>query len=1030
MITLKYYANKRLSLQEAGLKAVSTASSKQGYSHIISVDVQESESSYRYRALMEKPSITLKFNLPVYIEFPVGTFCVYQNETYTLLTPATIKKAGVRSIEYTLTMGGDEYNLSRYKFRNPVDGRLKWSACSTPTEFVEYIVSNLNDRDGAGTWKVGTCITANEKTIEFNHASLDAALSTIADEFETEWEIKDKVISVHKVEYFKDSPVALSYGRGNGFVPNLGRSSSVDELPVERLFVQGGEQNIDRSTYGSQYLLLPKSQEYTYEGRTYQTDADGLYITRKGSTIIYNNEDSLDLSDIYPSRVGSVTSVEVQDESKNFYDIIDNTIPSDLNFNDYIIEGESMTLIFQSGMLAGREFELKYKHAERRFELVPLEEDGYTFPNSTFAPKVGDTYAIFGIMLPSAYICNDSDQSGASWDMFKEACRYKYENEDQKFTFTGEVQALWLKRNWLTYGGKLIVGGYVHFTDDQFAKEGTDIRIIGVKDYLFNPYAPTLTISSDVSGSSISSQLNKIESQEVLIEDSKKSVIRFTKRRFRDAQETMQMLSDALLGYGAAVTPVSVQTMMLLVGDESLQFSYVDNATDQNVVEYSIVYDVEHKQLSCPVGYIKHFTLGISSISSQHAKDEYKVWRMDSYTSPVLTDTDQKYYFYAKVPRTPSESTNGIYLLSPTAKDMDCEDGYYYLLVGVLNSEYENERSFVTLYGFTEVLPSRITTDRIVSSDGKNYLNLVGNAIHFGDDNNYLDWNNQQEATLLLSNATIANTLKVLGDALIAGFYFNDDVIKSTDVVTQSGVNYPALKLDGKNGKIELRSTGTGGAYSLDTIASTIKVDAPSGEVEARNSNGVAYLSASGVFCNNAKTNALPSSTGYTHYGSIIGLGFGSVNKSDWVFDQDETIVTGVYGRASNSGSANCYGGYFWDLVARGLVLGIKYVTDSQATTALTLSQFHTQLVGLANKGKTALVYLPNDGYEGRVIYAKQVGQGQMRFYPQSGYKIFDDIAENEYYDIPEGYEAKFTFCKFVLNGSNVSAWLISRWKF
>ena len=136
--------------------------------------------------------------------------------------------------------------------------------------------------------------------------------------------------------------------------------------------------------------------------------------------------------------MGTVSAVECIDAGKNFYDIIDNSIPAELNFNDYVIEGETATIIFQKGMLAGddKQFEFKYNHSERRFELVPQEIDGVTMPNETFSPAVGDTYAIFGIMLPDSYICNNTDKTGASWDMFREAARKLYENEDQKFTFT------------------------------------------------------------------------------------------------------------------------------------------------------------------------------------------------------------------------------------------------------------------------------------------------------------------------------------------------------------------------------------------------------------------------------------------------------------------------------------------------------------------------------------------------------------------------------------------------------------------
>lgn len=988
------------------------------------LDVQESDSSYRYRSLMSKPQLVLKFSLDQFVEIPVGAWCEYMGVKYTLGSPENIKKNGTRNIEYTLTLGTLEDNMSLYKMRNPVDKRLKWSMCAKPHEFIEAIVWNLNQRDGAGVWKVGVCLDAAEQTVEFNHTYVDAALQDIANKFETEWEIDGYTISLHKVEYFKDDPLPLAYGKGNGFEPGVGRTTQSDEQPIKRLYVQGGDRNIDRSKYGSAELLLPKSQTLVYEGRTYGSDADGYSIERIDKVSDAVKEDSLDCSEIYPSREGTVSAVECIDAGKNFYDIIDKSIPADLNFNDYIIEGETATIIFQKGMLAGndRTFEFKYNHSERRFELVPQEIDGITMPNETFKPAVGDTYAIFGIMLPDAYICNNADKTGASWDMFREAARKLYENEDQKFTFTGSLQKLWAKKNWLRVGGRLKVGGYVLFSDEQFAPDGIAIRITGIKEFLTSPYSPTLEISNSVSGKSLSSKLREIDQNEIATDNSIRNALSFTKRRFRDVKETMAMLESSMLdGFGESISPLTVQTMMMLVGDESLQFRFVASKTDLSVVSDGITYDSEAKQLHIPHGFIQHMTLGINTISSSHADTEYKIWEMNEYLSPYLDKGEKKYYLYAKVSRSNTEA-KGDFLLSDRAIKMTDVAGYYHLLIGILNSEYDGERSYVSLYGFTEILPGRITTDKIVSADGKSFIDLLKNAVRIGKDGIYIDWNNEELATLIMSNATIKERLKVIGEALIAGFYFSDEVIKST---MKSG-NDPAMYLNGKTGKIHLKSTSTGGDYSLDNDGSEIDIDASAGEVSARNRNGVAYLSASGVFCNNAKTNALPASTGYTHYGAVVGLGLGDVNN-DWEFDKESTIIAGVYGRASNSGNAPAYGGYFWDLLAAGLIFRPKYIGDAGTYY---LSDGYTQCLGLSNSGKTATVYLPTGEMEGKVIFAKSIGQGGMRFRARSGQFIFDDISANDYYDVPEGWEAKFTFATFYLNSVKKEAWLVSRWKF
>ena len=1037
MITLYFYQQESFSMDsisEQWRKYVSVRTI--GTSYRVEIQVAAEDSAYRYRALMQKPQFVLKFSLPFFMEFPVGTTCDFQNQRFILTKPENLKKQGNRNIEYSMTLGTHEDYMSCWKLRNSVDNRLKFSMCAKPHEFVEEIVKNLNKKDSSLTWQVGECIESNEKTVEFNHAYIDAALTDVANVFETEYEVEyigTTIAKIHlrKVEYFKDSPVALSYGRGNGFIPGVGRSSETGGEPVKRMFVEGTDRNIDRSKYGAPELLLPKGQSLEYENRTYTASEDGTYIERTDKISSAIKEDSLDCSEIYPSRIGTVTSIVAVKPEKNYYDIIDNTIPSTLNFNDYIIAGESMTLIFQSGMLAGKEFDIKYKHDGRRFLLVPQEIDGVTMPNETYAPKVNDTYAIFGCMLPDDYICNNTEKTGASWDMFRAAAKALYENEDQKFTFTGQLQALWAKRNWLAVGGHLVVGGYVLFTDEQFAPDGVKIRITGIKDYINSPYSPTIELSNSVSGASVSSQLRQIENTEVVIEDTKRGIIEFTKRRFRDAKETIEMLEEAMLdNFTNSISPITVQTMALLVGDESLQFQFIgiDSNGNQAVRTDVINYDQAKKQLifATPSGgmdiYLKHLTIGIDSISSSHADTEYKKWKLKPYTSPVLADGTKRYYLYAKCSKT--ESLGGELVLSENAIKMEEVADYYHFLVGVLNSESENERSFVSLYGFTEVLPGRITTDRIVSGDGKSFLDLVSNAFKLGE---VLDFNNEEADTLILNNAKIKNALKVIGEALIAGFYFSDEQIRSS---MMNGTDY-ALLLDGKRGRIKLVSTSTGGDYSLMVgEASDIDIDSARGVVEARNNKGVAYLSASGIFCNNPKTNALPSSSGYTHYGAIVGLGFGDNVNYDWIFGSDSTIVTGVYGSASNSGNAAAYGGYFQDLCAAGLIFKQKYISDSAATTAVTLGSSITQVVGLTNSGKTGVVYLPTDGLEGKVIYAKQIGAGAMRFYPKSGQKIFDDTSQNDYYDVPNGYECKFTFSVYNLGGERVEVWLVSRWKF
>lgn len=1329
------------------------------------IDILVDTSSYRYTALQNVGTLYLYFASEEFINIPVGAYCIYKNITYYLMDPDDFKKKSSRNFEYTLVMYDIGAILGKYKCRDIVSKRLKFDYTAKPHEHLQLIVDNLNMRDSG--WKVGECIEAEEKTINYNHIFCSEALPTIADTFKTEYEIDPAIKTIHlrKVEYNKGEPLPLEYGKDKGFVPGLGRSNKDGNRPVTILYVQGGEQNIDFSKYGSKELLLPKNQRLEYEGRAYVSDAEGLYIKRADTTLTDVQEDSLGCSHISPKRVGSVSNVVVSDKEKNFYDFIDSSIPDDLNFEDYVIEGNNMTVIFQSGMLAGsnKEFEVKYVHKERKFLITPQEIDGQIMPNDIYKPNLGDKYAVFGIQLPDAYICNNSTKEGASWDMFREAAKYLYENEDPKFTFKGELDSIYSKKRWLSIGGKIKLGGYILFKDPQFIPEGIKIRITSIKEYIHRPYSPIIELSNTTTGATVSSELNKIESNEVKTDNQYKNSIQFTKRRFRDAKETISMLNDALLHFSGSISPISVQTMSLLVGDESLQFRFVNNKTNPTQVEYLVTYDSKKKVLSAPGGILQHMTIGIDTLSSGHKASEYKFWDIEKYTSPTLTET-VGYYLYVKANK---NGTTGSYVLSKNAIKLEGVEGYYHFLVGILNSEFEEDRSFVELFGFTEILPGRITTDRIVSSDGLNFMDFVNNAFRVGNSDSYFDWNTKGDKKLRLKGTIVQSES---GDESPIGcfrgvydnsytYYWGDEVIyddgtgysmyrfvsknpvkgispnnsnywiivaqrgvgiSNTDVLyaisssnttaptsgwqttapawkdgyyiwsktkvvytdgdivytdaacitggkgetgngissiieqyylsssatsllngswsnsrptwkngwyiwTRSVINYtngnsitteaicvtgekgetgddgingdyfeyryavngsrstpPSLSktsrnpsgwsttvptvgnlqylwftvakingetnsliqnwstparqtpydgVDGRNGdtgptmvyrgvygsskvyygtskrvdavkynghyyvarvdagngfqnhvptdtaywndfgaefesiatnlllaeganigdwfmsggkivstlldgnkiildasmaRILIESSRSGGDYSESQYqGSKITIDANNGLIEARSKSNsrVAYMSPTGIFCNNAETQAVSAILGYTHKASIVGLGFGTVNKSDW---NNENFLAGVYGRASNSGTAPAYGGFFQNLMAAGLFLHRKAIEES--SSSVYLSETDSLVIGYSRNQQ--IVYLPSDGVIGRTIFFKQWWTGYMRVYPRSGNVLYDDHTQNDYYDIGEGQGAIFHFTVGYVDGVKKSAWLVSRYKF
>ena len=763
------------------------------------LDIPVDDDSYRYRAIAQVKKVELRYSLVDHVELPTGAYIEYQGERYTLWYPSDFKKEGTRVFDYTVTFGGNEEILKKYKYKLLSDKpyKLKFVMTATPRMFMELLVDNLNLYDSG--WTVGTVIEAPEKLLSFNHEKCWAVLGRFAQEFDTELEIVGKTVHLRKVEYFKDAPVALSYGKGNGFLPGVGRANQGDNLPVEILYVQGGERNIDYSAYGSQTLLLPKSQELEYQGRRYKTDKDGMYITRADRLLSSYNEDSYDASDIYPSRVGTVSEADTEpgkDTDGNdvtFYNFYDSSIPVSLDFGDCLIAGQTMTVIFQTGRLAGREFDVKYVHEGRKFEIVPAEQDGMDLPNSSLYPEVGDKYAVFNISLPTAYVCDNATKTGASWDMFREAVRYLYEREERQFTFGGELDGIWAKKNWLAIGAKLVPGGYVDFSDPQFQPDGILIRITGVRDYINRPHSPELELSNTPVGGFLSDELGKLESEEVANETRHKQAVSFTLRRWRDAVEMQGMLEKAFKDYGKGQAMSWLRTMSVLVGHESLQFRFVNRiptADGQAVteVDHSFTYDAARKVLSTPTGILQHMTLGIDSLAPSHKVTEYKYWNMAAYTSPYLGDDTEAMYLYARCAKLGS---SGSFLLSKEPMDLD-DGSYYNLLCGALSTEVDGQRSFSTLYGFSEIGPGWMRLNKIINMDGTQYWDMLSKAFRIGDDSAFLSYD-QRDGLVLKGSIYQSPSGEIDYPEVDRGAYSDKLVYYPGDKVSYGGSVYKCI---------------------------------------------------------------------------------------------------------------------------------------------------------------------------------------------------------------------------------------------
>ncbi|MDR0619185.1 MAG: hypothetical protein LBG17_04735 [Bacteroidales bacterium] len=137
----------------------------------------------------------------------------------------------------------------------------------------------------------------------------------------------------------------------------------------------------------------------------------------------------------------------------------------DFNLLDYIIPGENLRVVFESGVLIGKEFAIRYTHNGRKFEMVRQTIDDVPMPNETFKPVVGDRYGIYGMTMPTKYV------ELAQQRLFERACAELYDRIFNKINITVEIDPLWFRDYEAALpnrdDSKLVVGGMVEIMDEE-----------------------------------------------------------------------------------------------------------------------------------------------------------------------------------------------------------------------------------------------------------------------------------------------------------------------------------------------------------------------------------------------------------------------------------------------------------------------------------------------------------------------------------------------------------------------------------
>ena len=687
--------------------------------------IEPSDNSTQTKEVQGENLLNLSFTHYEHIPLDVLDYVDFEGERYWLLEKYAPKQINSQEWSYDLKMYGADSLIKRFLVLETTDGNAEpiFTLTATPREHAQMVLNCINAGMGNSTpWQLGQVDGENLIVIDYNGTYCNEALTQIVEAVggKTEWWFDAQTLNICRCE--SGDEITLAYGNG---LTELERDTSNIAKFYTRLFPIGSDRNIDPEKYGYFRLMLPGKKKYV----EIQTEEYG----------VFDHFEREAFADIYPRRIGTISEVrseDVTDENGTPFTIYyfkDDSL--DFDPNQHELPNETKRISFQDGDLAGmgetddHYFECNYNSDTREFELItiwPYDSD-MQLPGGNIIPRAGDHYILWNITMPDEYY------TLAEQELQQAVEQYNAEHWFDLSVYKGTTDHVWMEME----GKNLFLGRRVRLENQKYFPETgfRNSRITKITRKVNLPLQMDIEISDAVHAGTLE-QLNgslsqieeEVESNSKKAEQYRKEAQDFTVRRFRDTQETIRLLENAMLAnFTSSVSPLSVHTMAALVGDESLQFRFIDN--NGNTVLCDIAYSNTTHQLTAPKSVLQHLTLGIDTITSDRQQEEYKTWNLEAYTSPAIiseTDTNKAFYLYAKVSKT--ENT-GVYLLTDKAVAMEEAVGSYHLLIGILNSEYNGERSFVTLYGFTEILPGRITTDKIVSGDGKTYFDLANSEI-------------------------------------------------------------------------------------------------------------------------------------------------------------------------------------------------------------------------------------------------------------------------------------------------------------
>lgn len=672
-------------------------------------------------ALNAEDTIAITVVSPFPQSYGIGDVITVFGRDYRLNRLPKVSKTGMQEYQYDLEFEGIQYDLMRVTYDvniNTTNNQLQDIQGDSLTgdlkRFMEVLISNAN-RVFPGKWALGVCPeTDGDNTLTFSES--DNCLSVLQtlcseDKFGVEFEI-ERVNGVYVINIKKTIgqtlPFVLEYGKGKGLY-SISRENVSSSNIVTRLKVYGSTENITSKYRADRLCMFGKDKASSYIEKADAVAKYGIFEGRKNF-------------DIKPTFTGKVSSV-VDGDVLSF---IDTSFPFDINAKNasgetlYLISGVSAKVHFNSGNLAGYEFEVHaYDHATHKFTLVKQTDDrGNVFPSETspaFQIGKNDTYKVLDI----AY--SRDVEEAAEKKLAEEGNKYYDQNSQPKVQYSVNVTKAFIENKLALSDGITNVfapGDYLPIKDDEIGVDKS-IRIKSFTRNVLDPYDYSLTISDSQTKGDITTRVisDLVDIDKVLTINNLKDPAQ-ARANWRSSREVLNMVFDPETGgyYKDKITPESVDTMMLSVGAKSMQFGLINTVFEPN-------FQGNPNLFKWKGGVLTHYTIDT---------DKARSWVLADGTTALQQDVP--YYIYAVCNRDNSAGTMSI---STTQHKVEESPNVYFFLIGILGSIDADTkvRAISLTYGFTTINGRFIKTGRIESADGTTYFDLdqseIGGRIVF-----------------------------------------------------------------------------------------------------------------------------------------------------------------------------------------------------------------------------------------------------------------------------------------------------------